>query len=368
MSFIELRNVSKVYGKNKILNNISLSMDKGEFLVLVGPSGCGKSTLLNLVAGLDDVSSGEIYIDKVLVNELNPWERDIAMVFQSYALYPNLDVSENIAFGLRNKGFAKDYINTKVSKAAKQLQIEHLMKRKPAELSGGQRQRVAMGRAISRDPKVYLFDEPLSNLDAKLRLDLRMELKLMHQETKNTAIYVTHDQTEAMTLGDRIALLDRGEIQQLDRPLALYERPRNLFVAGFIGTPTMNFLHTTLKKHSSGKLYFDCTNEQGVAHPIFVYDSHQASLMPYEGKELVVGLRSEHFAWQKSKDGVPDWLEAEVTMNETTGADTFVSIRINKTLVHIRSDSVAPLGEKVLLNIRTDKINYFDPTSTLRIG
>ena len=242
MSFLQLKNISKIYESQPVLESINISIEKGEFLVLVGPSGCGKSTLLNMIAGLEDVTQGAIHMDDKDVTHVAPSERDIAMVFQSYALYPSMSVRENITFGLEMRGVPKEERNQQCDQVAEILQIGHLLDRKPSALSGGQRQRVAMGRALVRNPLVFLFDEPLSNLDAKLRVDMRTEIKLLHQRLKTTVVYVTHDQIEAMTLATRIAVMNGGVIQQLGRPDEIYYHPRNLFVASFMGSPSMNLI------------------------------------------------------------------------------------------------------------------------------
>ncbi|QNM96163.1 ABC transporter ATP-binding protein [Chitinimonas koreensis] len=246
MGALSIRNVKKSYGDTHILKGIDIEIDKGQFLILVGPSGCGKSTLLNMIAGLDDISSGDIVIGDQVVNKLSPKDRDIAMVFQSYALYPNMSVKKNIAFGLDIRKVPKKEQEEIIGRVAKTLQIEHLLDRKPSQLSGGQRQRVAMGRALARNPTLFLFDEPLSNLDAKLRVEMRTEIKLLHQRLGTTIVYVTHDQIEAMTLGDRIAVMKDGEVKQFGSPQQIYDTPANLYVAGFIGSPSMNFIPCTL--------------------------------------------------------------------------------------------------------------------------
>src|SRR5579871_4217227 len=246
MATLEIRALRKRFGPIEILKGIDISLEKGGFLVLVGPSGCGKSTLLNTIAGLESISSGEIMIGGQPVNDLHPSKRDIAMVFQSYALYPNMSVAENIAFGMEMRGVPKPEREKAVATVAKTLQIEHLLKRRPSQLSGGQRQRVAMGRALVRQPRVFLFDEPLSNLDAKLRVDLRTEIKRLHQSTGTTIVYVTHDQIEAMTLATKIAVLKEGVLQQVGTPYEIYNNPSNLFVADFMGSPSMNLLTATI--------------------------------------------------------------------------------------------------------------------------
>ncbi len=242
MAIIELTNIEKSFGSNKVINNFNIKIKDGEFIVLVGPSGCGKSTLLRMISGLEKVDNGEIFLDKKLINNLLPSRREIAMVFQSYALYPHMNVHENMSFGLKMEKLSKSEINRKVNEAAKTLQIEDLLNRKPRELSGGQRQRVAIGRAITRNPKVFLFDEPLSNLDAALRSEMRVEISKLHKKINSNMIYVTHDQVEAMTLADRIVLLNKGNIEQFGTPKEIYDDPNNIFVAEFIGTPKMNII------------------------------------------------------------------------------------------------------------------------------
>src|SRR5512138_827932 len=252
MAFLEIDNLQKRFGTVDVLKGINLAVEEGGFLVLVGPSGCGKSTLLNTIAGLESITAGEIRINGRAVNDLHPSQRDIAMVFQSYALYPNMSVGQNIAFGMEMRGVPKAERDKAVAEVAKTLQISHLLDRKPSQLSGGQRQRVAMGRALVRNPQVFLFDEPLSNLDAKLRVDMRTEIKRLHQRLRTTVVYVTHDQIEAMTLASRIAIMRDGVVQQFAPPEEIYERPANMYVAGFIGSPAMNFLRGRLEPGVGG--------------------------------------------------------------------------------------------------------------------
>ena len=291
MAHVKLINVSKNYdGKNRAVDNINLDINDKEFIVLVGPSGCGKSTTLRMIAGLEEISEGEIYIDGKLVNNIAPKDRNIAMVFQNYALYPHMTVFDNMAFGLKLRKCSKLEIEKRVNFAAKILEIEELLKRKPKQLSGGQRQRVAVGRAIVRKPKVFLFDEPLSNLDAKLRVQMRSEIKRLYHRLEATIIYVTHDQVEAMTMGDRIVVMKDGIIQQVDTPLNLYSNPANKFVAGFIGSPSMNFIDGKIIQEnglaflSSGKLI-----------SFQLSPDNSEKLIPYIGKEVTLGIRSEEF-------------------------------------------------------------------------
>src|SRR4051812_41442693 len=283
MASLTIDNIQKRYGAVEILKGINIAIDDGEFLVLVGPSGCGKSTLLSMIAGLDTISDGEIRIDQQRVNELHPKDRDIAMVFQSYALYPNMNVAQNISFGLEMRKVPKPQRDEAVQRVAKMLQIEKLLDRKPGQLSGGQRQRVAMGRALARDPKLFMFDEPLSNLDAKLRVELRAEIKLLHQRTRTTTVYVTHDQIEAMTLGDRIAVMKDGRVLQLGTPDDIYSRPATRYVAQFIGSPSMNMIPAV----RSG------TGAAANGVELSLTDAHREALKGASSGSLTYGLRPE---------------------------------------------------------------------------
>ena len=286
MAEVILKNVQKVYDKNIVaVDDANIEIQDKEFVVLVGPSGCGKSTTLRMIAGLEEITSGEIFIDNILVNDIPPKDRDIAMVFQNYALYPHMTVYQNMAFGLKLRKYPKDEIDTRVREAADILGIEELLDRKPKALSGGQRQRVAVGRAIVRKPKVFLFDEPLSNLDAKLRLQMRTEISKLHTRLEATMVYVTHDQVEAMTMGDRIVVMKDGRIHQIDSPLNLYNYPVNQFVAGFIGSPSMNFLHGRLLAEGDG-LIFDEGNIQ-IQLPV----SYTEPLSNHRDREVVLGIR-----------------------------------------------------------------------------
>ena len=295
MAEVILQNISKIYddvdkerGRKKAVEDISFTVHDKEFMVLVGPSGCGKSTLLRMIAGLEDISEGSLSIDGKIVNDLGPKDRDIAMVFQNYALYPHMTVYDNMAFGLKLKNYSKNEIKDRVLETAKLLEIEDELYRKPKTLSGGQRQRVAIGRAIIRRPKVFLFDEPLSNLDAKLRSQMRIELQRLHREINATMIYVTHDQTEAMTLGHRIAVLNKGKLMQINTPMNLYNKPENKFVAGFIGTPTMNFIKGFLDK----KEHYEFINDANKCN-ISIGKEIPSSLMKYVGKNIEIGIRPE---------------------------------------------------------------------------
>src|SRR6188474_895821 len=285
MASVGIRDVRKAFGATQVIHGVDISINDGEFVVLVGPSGCGKSTLLRMIAGLENITGGEIRIGERVVNNVPPKERDIAMVFQNYALYPHMTVAANMGFSLRLRGADKSEIDSRVHRAAEILGLMPLLERFPRQLSGGQRQRVAMGRAIVRDPQVFLFDEPLSNLDAKLRVAMRTEIKELHQRLKTTTVYVTHDQIEAMTMADKIVVMHDGHVEQIDAPLELYDRPANRFVAGFIGSPAMNFLRGTVR--ANGKLEFE--GPGGVRLPLSV--APQGS----DGRSAIYGVRPEHF-------------------------------------------------------------------------
>lgn len=288
MAKVELKNISKSYDKIETIKNINLSINDKEFVVLVGPSGCGKSTVLRMIAGLEDITSGKIIIDENIVNNIQPKDRNIAMVFQNYALYPHMSVYENMAFGLRMRKFKKNYIEAKVKEAAQILDLTSYLDRKPKQLSGGQKQRVALGRAIVRDPAVFLMDEPLSNLDAKLRVQMRSEIKKLHKKLQTTFVYVTHDQVEAMTMGDRIVILNKGIIQQVDTPDMIYSQPENMFVASFIGSPAMNFINTEVCDENCIKIQNQIIRlENNITEVI-----KNNSLI---GKNVILGIRPEHF-------------------------------------------------------------------------
>jgi multiple sugar transport system ATP-binding protein len=348
MASVSFREVKKNFGNTQVLHGISLEIADGEFMVLVGPSGCGKSTLLRMLAGLEDITAGTIAIDDRVVNDLESKDRDIAMVFQSYALYPHMTVRDNMGFSLKLRKESGKRIDEGVAKAAKILNLESLLHRYPRELSGGQRQRVAMGRAIVRDPKVFLFDEPLSNLDAKLRVAMRAEIKALHQRLKTTTVYVTHDQVEAMTMADRIAVMNEGRIEQLGAPLDLYDRPANLFVAQFIGSPAMNVFDGTLKNGSVEAL--------GARWPA---PQNRGS----DGQAVKYGIRPEHL--QLGRDGVP----AEVVVVEPMGHETELLVKINDIdlVVVMHGRSAAAPGEKIFLAPQAASAHLFDVASGRRI-
>jgi len=326
MAALTIDNVKKSYGSTQVLKGINIDIEKGEFLVLIGPSGCGKSTMMNSIAGLESITEGRILIGGEDVTHANPKDRDIAMVFQSYALYPNMTVRQNISFGLEVRKIPKAEREVQVDKVAKLLQLELLLDRKPAQLSGGQRQRVAMGRAIAREPKIYLFDEPLSNLDAKLRVEMRAEIKKLHQRLGTTIVYVTHDQVEAMTLADRIAVMRDGNLQQLATPQEIYDKPANVFVAGFMGSPPMNFI--TAKIDSETQLSIE-TKGQTYQLPI----TQGSALKSYIGKEVTLGIRPEMITEPLAHKAALDYvkvLNLTPLLTEAMGADTMVLTQLGE--------------------------------------
>ncbi|PTL83730.1 ABC transporter ATP-binding protein [Vitiosangium sp. GDMCC 1.1324] len=361
MHGVRLESVRKVYGAHTIIDELNLEIDDGEFLVLLGPSGCGKSTLLNMIAGLETVTSGRILLGGRDVTGLEPDERDIAMVFQSYALYPTMSVRKNIGFGLKMRGTPKAEIDRRVEDVARLLRIEHLLERRPAQMSGGQQQRVAIGRALVREPSVFLFDEPLSNLDAKLRADMRVELKKLHERVGRTMVYVTHDQIEAMTMATRIVVLDQGRIQQCDRPEVIYDRPVNRFVASFVGAPTMNFLDGRLTR-SGDCLAVACRDA------VIPLPGLDGSSELTEGRPIVLGLRPEHVL--PAEKGGASTIQAVPLMSEPTGPDMFVLMALGGSEITVR----LPTGEKVErhtpLPIRIDgrRVSLFSPDSGARLA
>jgi ABC-type sugar transport system ATPase subunit len=347
MATVTLKNLHKRYPEGfHAVRGVSLDIADGEFLVLVGPSGCGKSTTLRMVAGLEEVTEGEIRIGDRLVNDVAPGDRDIAMVFQNYALYPHLSVRENMAFGLKMRGTPRPEIDRRVADAAAALSIEHLLARRPRELSGGQRQRVALGRAIVREPKVFLFDEPLSNLDAKLRVQMRAELARLHRRLGTTVIYVTHDQVEAMTLGDRIVLMNHGVIQQLDAPLAIYRRPANRFVASFIGSPTMNFFPGTVR---DGAFHVEGDAARLPLGP-------DAAGVP--AGPAVLGVRPEDLL--AGGDGTP-FTSATIDVAEQMGHETLAHVSVGGAshVVRVPGDRRASPGDRLSLGVRPDGVHLF---------
>ncbi len=378
MASLSLRNVYKRYpGGVTAVSDFNLEIKDKEFIILVGPSGCGKSTTLRMVAGLEEISDGEIYIGDKLVNDVAPKDRDIAMVFQNYALYPHMTVFDNMAFGLKLRKTPKDEIKRRVEEAARILDISHLLERKPKALSGGQRQRVALGRAIVREPKVFLLDEPLSNLDAKLRAQMRTEISKLHQRLGTTFIYVTHDQTEAMTMGTRIVVMKSGLIQQVDTPNNLYLYPCNLFVAGFIGSPQMNFIESKLLKEDDDYLVEfgseDTKTRAGVKYKIKLPASKNKDncLEAYAGKEVIMGIRPENVHNEEDliaihKDGL---VEADVEVTELMGAETYLYMNCEGQSINARVSptNTARPGDKITIAFETAKIHLFDKDTELTI-
>ncbi|QJQ07392.1 sn-glycerol-3-phosphate ABC transporter ATP-binding protein UgpC [Undibacterium piscinae] len=378
MASLSIRNVRKVYPNGaEILKGIDLEIEDGQFLILVGGSGCGKSTLLNMIAGLETVSEGQILIGNQCVNNVPPKSRDIAMVFQSYALYPTMTVRENISFGLGIRKVPKEEQEQIVSRVAETLQMTHLLDRKPAQLSGGQRQRVAMGRAIARDPALFLFDEPLSNLDAKLRVEMRAEIKLMHQRLGTTIVYVTHDQIEAMTLGDKIAVMKDGVVQQFGSPQEIYDTPNNLFVAGFIGSPSMNFLRGKLVQHNNGLAFTLLHADRSTLLPIPAEFIDVAKLTAWQDRDIILGIRPEHVTdavsarCAETPEGYhPSAVDCMIELTEPTGPDTIAFTWINGIRATCRTHprSEAAPGQRMALAFDLSKAVLFDPETELRIS
>ena len=387
MGAIKINSVGKVYPNGtRALEDVNIEINNGEFVVLVGPSGCGKTTLLRMVAGLEDITEGEISIDKKLVNEVAPKDRDIAMVFQNYALYPHMSVYDNMAFSLKLRKLPKEEIDQKVKEAAKILEIDELLERKPKALSGGQRQRVAMGRAIVRKPEAFLMDEPLSNLDAKLRVQMRAELGQLHTQLETTTLYVTHDQVEAMTMGDRVAVIRKGELQQIDTPREIYLYPKNIFVAGFIGSPSMNFVYANVKVSSK-----NITLSFG-EDSIKCDAGENKKLKDFDGQEIVLGIRPEAFEdanYANTKE-FSEKLNVTVTLLEQLGSDSYIHFYKDikpvqteaieeiladegedisvlgdqtKFIARVSPNSVVKEGEKITLSIDPSKLHFFAPAS-----
>ncbi|MBA4097892.1 MAG: sugar ABC transporter ATP-binding protein [Rhodospirillum sp.] len=370
MAFLEIDNLQKRFGTVDVLKGINLSIEEGGFLVLVGPSGCGKSTLLNTIAGLESITAGEIRINGRAVNNLHPSQRDIAMVFQSYALYPNMTVGQNIAFGMEMRGVPKPERDKAVAGVAKTLQISHLLDRKPSQLSGGQRQRVAMGRALVRNPQVFLFDEPLSNLDAKLRVDMRTEIKRLHQSMKTTIVYVTHDQIEAMTLATQIAVLKDGVLQQFGTPHEIYNNPSNVFVADFMGSPAMNLIPARIEANGGGVAVV--LTRDGSA-PLQLKVANDSKLSAHAGREVIFGLRPEAITDMNGADRNSAQVvnaDCHVEVVEPAGADTYVVTRLGgrEVIGRMRSDMQVAPHSTVPFAFNMDKAVYFDPQSELRIA
>ncbi len=355
MASVQIADVRKAYGSTQVIHGVDIDIDDGEFVILVGPSGCGKSTLLRMIAGLENISGGEIRIGPKVVNDVPPKERDIAMVFQNYALYPHMTVADNMAFSMKLRKAPKAEIEERVTRAAQILGLANLLERYPRQLSGGQRQRVAMGRAIVRDPQVFLFDEPLSNLDAKLRVQMRTEIKELHQRLKTTTVYVTHDQIEAMTMADKIVVMHDGIVEQMGAPLDLYDNPNNLFVAGFIGSPAMNMLKGKIT--AAG---FEAVNPKGGASLVWPIGKAPAGS---EGREAVYGVRPEHVRLD------PNGIKAEVVVIEPTGSETQVVVRCGgqELTCVFRERITAQPGESIGISPDTSVTHLFDAASGKRL-
>ncbi len=354
MAGISFKNVEKTYENGvTVIKDLNLDINDKEFVVLVGPSGCGKSTTLRMIAGLESVTAGELYIGDRLINAVPPKDRDIAMVFQNYALYPHMSVYKNMAFALTLLKEKKEVIDEKVHEAAKILGLEEYLDRKPKALSGGQRQRVALGRAMVRNPSVFLLDEPLSNLDAKLRTEMRSQISKLHQRLGTTFVYVTHDQVEAMTMGDRICVMNAGVIQQFDTPQVLYDQPKNLFVAGFIGSPQMNFIDAVVEKEGDGyALKFDQTT----------ISVNRSELADYVGKTVVVGVRPEDLHMEKEYFKGGNTIKTLVDLDEMMGSETLLYLAYEDAKIIAKVPSPCPVhtGDEVELAINTDRIHVFD--------
>lgn len=365
MAKLSIKNLDKHYEDGfHAVKNFTLDIDDKEFIVFVGPSGCGKSTTLRMIAGLEDISKGDISIDDTIVNYVPPKERNIAMVFQNYALYPHMTVYDNMAFGLKLRKVPKEIIKEKVIQAAEILGLSELLKRKPKELSGGQRQRVALGRAMVRDPKVFLLDEPLSNLDAKLRVQMRREILKLHQRLGATFIYVTHDQTEAMTMATRIVIMKDGKIQQVGTPKEVYENPRNKFVASFIGSPAMNFIQGTLQKQQN-EHYLNTVRDQIKLPPVL---SEQLKEQGYLNKEVILGIRPENISIVNS--GEEKNTSAKVGLIELTGAEKYVHLQLNNETIIARfhSEMTIESGVQIDISFKTESIYFFDAKTENKIN
>ncbi|PTE14071.1 ABC transporter ATP-binding protein [Pseudogemmobacter blasticus] len=369
MGFLDIRNVTKSYGAVEVLHRVDIAVEEGEFLVLVGPSGCGKSTLLNMIAGLENISGGEIAIKGRVINGVHPSKRNIAMVFQSYALYPNMTVGQNMTFGLEMHGVPKPERDKALAEVSKLLQIDHLLDRKPGQLSGGQRQRVAMGRALVRDPDVFLFDEPLSNLDAKLRVDMRTEIKKLHQKLRTTIVYVTHDQIEAMTLSTRIAVMNKGYVQQLGTPKEIYDTPANVFVATFMGSPAMNIVPATVRLRE-GVPHAELTDSEGQTRHLRF---SQPGLAAWDGRDILLGIRPEAITDPEGADRKSGNIQAlpnRVGVTEPAGSDTFVTMSLSgrDIISRMRADVNVQPGQMFDFAVNMEKAVAFDPKTEERIA
>ena len=353
MKTLKIEELSKNFGTTEVLRKINLDIDEGNFLVLLGPSGCGKSTLLNIIAGLETINKGNVFIDDYNVSKVEPKDRNIAMVFQSYALYPSMNVKENMVFGLKQAKTSKEKIEEQLEKVSKFLQVDQLLERKPSQLSGGQRQRVAIGRALVREPRIFLFDEPLSNLDAKLRVEMRREIKKLHQQLKTTVVYVTHDQTEAMSLGTRIAIMNHGVIQQNDTPENIYNKPSNTFVADFIGSPSMNLIKGTLKE-TSGEIFFTASSSN-FEIPIKDYEFKDKSNL--NNIEVFFGLRPEHIYFKKSN-------ESDFEVNLRADLSEYIGHEQIMTFDYADQEILAKFPSTIKIELTKETKLFFDLTQT----
>ncbi len=366
MAEVNLRQVRKSFDRSEVLHGIDLDIANEEFVVLVGPSGCGKSTTLRMIAGLEEITDGEIYIGGELVNDVSPRNRDIAMVFQNYALYPHMSVFDNMSFGLRLRKFSKEEITDRVEDAARILSITELLERRPKQLSGGQKQRVAMGRAIVRHPKVFLFDEPLSNLDAKLRVQMRTEIKRIHQTVKTTTIYVTHDQVEAITLADRVVIMNEGNIEQVGTPDEVYNKPLSKFVAGFIGSPAMNFLPCQLVENAEG-VAVKLTEDLELPVPADRTDRYRS----YLGKDLIFGLRPEHMTEERSESAEASFVvfTATIVVVEPMGIETMAYFSLDGELVgaRVKPRAVQAPGQRMSVMADMNHMHLIDSSTDLII-
>ncbi|WP_459479291.1 ABC transporter ATP-binding protein [Clostridium saccharoperbutylacetonicum] len=368
MADILFKNIVKTYpGNVTVVKDLNLKIDEGEFVVLVGPSGCGKSTTLRMIAGLEDISGGELYIGDRLVNDVSPKDRDISMVFQNYALYPHMTVYKNIGFGMNLRKMDKKVIDEKIKNVAKVLDIEYLLNRKPKELSGGQRQRVALGRAMVHEPAVFLLDEPLSNLDAKLRAEMRGEITKLHKKLGITFVYVTHDQVEAMTMGDKIVVMKDGYIQQVDKPMTLYNLPANQFVAGFIGSPQMNFIDGVIEK--KGQEYYVKFDEYSILIP--KNKGGDETFESYVGKDVVLGIRPEHISIEKEflEKHKQNVLSTQIVIQELMGAEVYLHVNCNDKKLTIRASASTFMhpGDGIKVAIDEEKIHLFDKETSKTI-
>ena len=369
MATLKIKNLEKKFNQTEVLKGINLEISDGDFLVLLGPSGCGKSTLLNTIAGLENSDNGEIIIDSQKVNDMEPSERDIAFVFQSYALYPAMNVEENIVFGLKQRKISKDKINDSLNRIVELLKITELLKRKPAQLSGGQRQRVAMGRALVRDPKIFLFDEPLSNLDAKLRIEMRREIKKLHKNFRTTMVYVTHDQTEAMSLGTKIAIMNNGKIEQFDTPNNIYNKPNSIFVADFVGSPSMNFISGYIKKDENVISFFPDNEKQKSIN------LNSIKTKVNNSDEILLGIRPEHIFLKKehavrvTKDHNFAEIEVNPELHEYIGHEQIVTFNYygQEILGKFSSSINIEIDKKMTLFVDLNSVSLFDKETKRRI-